>query len=135
MRMGPMDVSQNSEVYYHGDYWNDIDCTVRMINRRISGDDRTSWWRHFAARTGRVFDRALILNCGNGWVEREMLDAGFIKESVGGDLPPSLLDQPRSATGQRPAHYVEMNVNTDRFPELDFDLVVNHAAAHHVTRL
>jgi SAM-dependent methyltransferase len=133
--MYPRDVNDDSEVYYVGRYWNDLDCTNRMINRRISGDEAVNWWRHFATRTGRVFERALILNCGNGWVEREMYDGGLFKEAVGIDYSEPLLDEATAASEGRPLRYVRMNVNTEALPTGPFDLVVNHAAAHHVTRL
>lgn len=131
----PTGVNENSEVYYEGKYWNNLDCTNRMINVRISGNETTNWWSHFARQTGRVFDRALILNCGNGWVEREMFDGGLFKEAVGIDYSQSLLDDAGSAAGDRPLSYIQANVNDDVLPDGPFDLVVNHAAAHHVTRL
>jgi SAM-dependent methyltransferase len=131
----PTGVNENSEVYYEGEYWNNLDCTNRMINARISGDETINWWSHFARQTGRVFDRALILNCGNGWVEREMFDGGLFKEAVGIDYSQSLINDARSAAGDRPLDYVQTNVNDDPLPPGPFDLVVNHAAAHHVTRL
>jgi SAM-dependent methyltransferase len=134
-KMHPRDVSEDAAVYYTGQYWNSLDCTNRMINRRISGDEAVTWWRHFAGDTGKVFERALILNCGNGWVERELFDSGLIKHAVGIDYSAALLDEARSAAGDRPLHYVQMNVNSDALPSEPFDLVVNHSAAHHVTRL
>ena len=129
------DVNINSDVYYEGSYWNDLDCTNRMMNARVSGDESVNWWRHFADRTGRVFERALILNCGNGWVEREMFDGGLFKEAVGIDFSHTLLNEARAAADDRPFRYVQMNINEGAFPAGPFDLVVNHAAAHHVTRL
>lgn len=131
----PLDVSKDSDVYYKGHYWNDLDCTNRMINGRISGAETINWWRHFADRSGGVFERALILNCGNGWVERELLDGGLIKEAVGIDYSEKLLDEARSSAGDRPLRYVRMNVNADPLPPGPFDLIVNHAAAHHVARI
>jgi SAM-dependent methyltransferase len=131
----PTGVNENSEVYYEGEYWNNLDCTNRMINARISGDETINWWSHFARQTGRVFDRALILNCGNGWVEREMFDAGLFKEAVGIDYSQSLLGDARSAAGDRPLSYLQTNINDEALPVGPVDLVVNHAAAHHVTRL
>jgi SAM-dependent methyltransferase len=129
------DVNEDSEVYYKGRYWNDLDCTNRMINRRISGDEAVNWWRHFAARAGKSFERALVLNCGNGWVEREMYDGGLFKEAVGIDYSETLLDEAKAESEGRPLRYVRMNVNAEALPTGPFDLVVNHAAAHHVTRL
>jgi SAM-dependent methyltransferase len=131
----PTGVNENSEVYYEGEYWNNLDCTNRMINARISGDETINWWSHFARQTGKVFDRALMLNCGNGWVEREMFDAGLFKEAVGIDYSQSLLSDARSAAGDRPLSYLQTNINDEALPAGPFDLVVNHAAAHHVTRL
>jgi SAM-dependent methyltransferase len=133
----PPDFNARSEVYYGSDYWNNLDCTNRMLNRRVSGEETVNWWRHFARRSETVFERALILNCGNGWVEREMLDAGFIKEAVGIDYSISLLDQARTAAQDRPVAYLQMNVNEEPLPadHGPFDVVVNHAAGHHVTRL
>ena len=128
-------VSEVSDVYYTGVYWNNLDCTNRMINQRISGEETVNWWRHFAARRGKVFERALILNCGNGWVEREMIDGGLFIEAVGIDWSEPLLDEARSATDGRRIRYQRMDVNTDDLPTGPFDLVVNHAASHHVTRL
>ncbi len=133
--MPPLDVNENPEVYYEGQYWNNLDCTNRMINRRISGDESVNWWRHFASRTGKVFERALILNCGNGWVEREMLDGGLIREAIGIDYSETLLDEARCLAEGRRIRYVQTNVNSDALPVGHFDLVVNHAAAHHVMRL
>lgn len=131
--MSALDVNDNSAVYYEGNYWNNLDCTIRMINRRISGDDAVNWWQHFASRVGRTFQRALILNCGNGWVEREMVEAGFVKEAVGIDYSDDLLAQARAAAGSLPIRYEQVNINKDPLPSGGFDLVVNHAAAHHIT--
>jgi SAM-dependent methyltransferase len=133
--MCALDVNDNSAVYYGGNYWNNLDCTIRMINRRISGDEKVNWWQHFAAREGRTFERALILNCGNGWVEREMVGLGFVKEAVGIDYSPDLLAAARDAAGSMPIQYEQVNINKDSLPQGDFDLVVNHAAAHHITML
>ena len=41
--------------------------------------------------------RALILNCGNGWVEREMVSANVMAEAVGIDYSEALLDEARQA--------------------------------------
>ena len=133
--MCALDVNDNSAVYYEGNYWNNLECTIRMINSRISGDPTVNWWEHFAARIGRPFERALILNCGNGWVEREMIEAGFVKEAVGIDYSVELLEGARAAAGSMPIQYEQVNINKDPLPAGDFDLVVNHAAAHHITML
>ena len=106
----------DSELYYAGQYWNSLDCTNQMINRRISGDVSVNWWKHFGNRTGKTFERALVLNCGNGWVEREMFDGGLFKAAVGLDYSEDLLNEAEAAVEGRPLEYVRMNVNTEALP-------------------
>jgi len=123
-------------VYYQGRYWNDYNYVARELNRRISGDPDVPWTEHFRKTVGgRVFRKALILNCGNGWVERDLLQRGLIAEAVGVDYAEPLLQQARAAAGDLPARYYQLDTNTAAFPEGDYDLVVNFAAAHHITYL
>ena len=132
-----LDVNENSDIYYQGRYWNDFDVVTRRINERISGDPTRPWFEQFAKISERTFERALILNCGNGWVERELLSSGLILEAVGIDYSEDLLAQARTAAaeGGLPLTYEKVNVNTAAFPEGEFDLVVNHAAAHHIAAI
>jgi SAM-dependent methyltransferase len=131
------DVNDNSEVYYTGTYWNDFEIVRRRINELISGEPTRKWHQHFANETKRTFRRALILNCGNGWVERELLEHGLIAEGVGMDYSADMVEEATAAaraTGL-PLTYVQSNVNDGVFPEGEFDLVVNHAAAHHIAAI
>ncbi len=135
--MADLDVNENSDIYYQGTYWNDYDVVARRINERISSDPSRPWFEHFTKVSERTFERALILNCGNGWVERELLASGLILEAVGIDYSEDLLTQARTAAGDGglPLTYERVNVNTGAFPEGEFDLVVNHAAAHHIAAI
>ncbi|HEY6747508.1 MAG TPA: class I SAM-dependent methyltransferase, partial [Mycobacteriales bacterium] len=130
-------VATDSSVYYHSGYWNDLKFVQRYLNRRASGDPEMSWSEHMASATGRTFAKALVLNCGNGWVERGLVTAGLVKEAVGVDYAEDLLVTARAeaeAAGL-PLRYFQLDTNTARWPEDGFDLVVNHAAGHHVARL
>jgi SAM-dependent methyltransferase len=128
------EVNENSDVYYAGTYWNDFEVVRDRINRRISGDPARTWHQHFGQVTDKTFKRALILNCGNGWVERELVEQGLIAEAVGMDYSQDLLDEATAAAREAglPLTYQQANVNTASFPSGEFDLVVNHAAAHHI---
>jgi SAM-dependent methyltransferase len=130
-------VNANSDVYYTGTYWNDFEAVRRRINERVSGDPAVPWYEHFAKRTGRKFERALILNCGDGWVERDLLAHGLVAEAVGTDYSDELLNRARRAAKEDglPLTYYQGNINTDILPPGPFDLVVNHAAAHHITAI
>ncbi len=131
------EVNENSDVYYTGTYWNDFEVVRERINGRISGNPTRKWHEHLALETGRTFKRALILNCGNGWVERELVESGLIAEGVGIDYSQSLLDEAGAAARESglPLTYHQANINTGSFPEAEFDLVVNHAAAHHIAAI
>ena len=119
--------------YYQGHYWNDLQRVRDLLNERCTGDSARAWQDHLLAEHG-PFERALILNCGNGWVERELVDRGLIGSGVGVDYSENLLAQARSAAAA--AHptleYRRCDTNTADFPDGEFDLVVNHAAMHHV---
>jgi len=136
-RADSYDVNENSDVYYAGKYWNDLDAVNRRINRRISGDPSMRWFQHFARTADRVFGRALILNCGNGWVERDLVAHGLIEEAVGIDFSQTLLDQAAATALEQglPLTYRQANINTVVLTEGEYDLVVNHAAAHHIAAI
>ena len=136
-RVSEFQVNENSDIYYQGRYWNDLDCVVQMFNNRISGCPEGSWYSHFARTTDKTFTRALILNCGNGWVERDLIRAGLVKEAVGIDYSSALLEQASAAADEAnlPIRYHQMDTNSASFPDDEFDLVVNYAAAHHISMI
>ena len=130
-------VATDSSVYYHSGYWNDLTAVQRYMNRRASGDPAVSWSEHLATSTGRTFAKALVLNCGNGWVERGLVAAGLVKEAVGVDCAEDLLVSAREEAAEAglPLRYAQLDTNTAAWPEDGFDLVINHAAGHHVAYL
>ena len=131
-----MSVPADGHRYYTGQYWNDFETVRRHLDHRTTGDGAVSWYASLATR-GLHFSRVLMLNCGNGWVERELQRAGVIDEVVGIDISGDLLAQARAAAGDigLPAQYVEMDVNSMPLPNGPFDLVVNHAAGHHIAHI
>lgn len=126
----------SGDVYYTGKYWNDFVDAQKEINRRATGDPTLLWYDHFF-RTHKKFKKVLMLNCGNGWPEREMLDKGYLEgaEVIGVDYSKDLLAEARDKAKGLPFRYYYMDINEDEFPEDGFDLVINHAAAHHIAKL
>jgi len=129
----------NSGVYYGGKYWNDVPSVKsEVFYRRATGDVNTHWDEHVLKMHGGVpFRRALVINAGNGWVEREMMDKGIVLSAVGTDFMQSFVDEAnaKAAAGGYNATYFQHDINVDKLPVGDFDLVLNFAAAHHVARL
>jgi len=131
-------VNDNSGVYYGNTYWNDLAVVRADINRRLTGDPARDWIDRFRASTAdRRFSRALMLNCGNGHVERDLLGRGVIDAAVGIDCSTELLDEATAeakAGGMR-ASYQRLDVNGADFPKGPYDLIVNFSAAHHIQRV
>ncbi len=125
----------SGNVYYSGVYWNDYPDAVKEINRRSSDDPDTKWYEHFFQTHKGPYKKVLMLNCGNGWLERSLHKLGYIKELVGVDYVEDLLTEARQKAKKLPFRYYQMDVNTAKFPEADFDLVINHAAVHHIANL
>ena len=131
-----MSIPSEGHRYYTGQYWNDFESVRRHLDRRATGDPDVTWFEDLA-RQGRRFERALILNCGTGWVERELHRVGIVGEVVGIDIAPHLLDDARRGAVDvgLSATYVEMDVNRRPLPDGPFDLVLNHAAGHHISHI
>jgi SAM-dependent methyltransferase len=126
-------VNQNSDIYYKNTYWNDLYQVNEFINNRISNDKGKNCYKYFQELTkNRTFNKALILNCGNGGVERQLINIGLINEAVGIDYSEKLIAEAKSKAAELPLRYYVMDTNTALFPETGYDLVVNHAAAHHI---
>lgn len=131
------DVNEDAGVYYGDDYWNNLHAVTEWLNRKVTGAGDRYWGQRFRETAGRTFKRALILNCGNGNVERGLHFNGVMGEAVGVDYSNELLAEARRAASDErlPFRYVQMDVNTATFPDDELDLVVNHAAAHHIARI
>lgn len=131
-------VVDNSTVYYQGHYWNDYELVREHINKRVSGAGQINWYQHFInTHKGKTFKKALFINCGNGWVEREMYRTGLFEEAVGVDYLQTLVEEAgKLAVAENlPIRYYQLDINTGEFPETGFDLVVNHAGCHHIAFL
>ena len=123
----------SGEVYYGDRYWNELPAVQRYLNEAATGDAGVQWWQHLPGWHGGPFSRALAINCGIGWVERMLVDHGVILNAVGVDVTPDLLARAREAAAAHPIDYVEADINAWDFQlEQPVDLVVNHAAAHHI---
>jgi SAM-dependent methyltransferase len=125
-------VARDSSVYYKGSYWNDLDIVRVHLNHRATDDPNLGWYTHAKFFVGDGFDRALILNCGNGWVERDLFAMGTVRSAVGIDISHELLQTATETAGDDPLTYHHMDINTVAFPAGPFDAVINHAAGHHI---
>ena len=123
----------NSEVYYKDSYWNDFPLVKSYMNTRITGSPDKDWIDFCI--TNKYLGRALILNCGNGWAERELIDRGMVSSCLAIDISPTLVAQAIQERGSRDIEYLCQDINVYDIPKNDFDLVINFAALHHTAYL
>jgi SAM-dependent methyltransferase len=130
-------VDSSSPYYQHERYWNSLAPVIEYMNRRSSGDPAVDWKKDMRNRRGRPFTRALVLNCGSGWVERELLEIGAVESVIATDISPDLINfaRERAKADNLPIEYVVGDANAEPLPLTGVDLVINHAACHHLTYL
>lgn len=135
---GPETVKPAEGFEYYGNtvYWNNYDLVCEVHNRRVSGRPDIDWQRHLMQAYG-TFDHAFFVNCGNGWVERDLFRLGAIRRATGSDISADLLAQAGAAAEGigLPATYFAADVNTFEAKGATYDLAVNVGAMHHVAYL
>lgn len=126
---------KSGAVYYAGQYWNDFPAVRKEINKRATGNTKTEWFDDFFNKYPGPYKRVLIINCGNGWLERLLYEKGYIQETVAVDYSTDLIKVAKQQSKKLPFRYYRMDINTAKFPESNFDLIINHAAAHHIANV
>lgn len=134
----PVDILKteiNEKVYYHGIYWNDYEHVRKYNNRMSTGNESVVWWDSLLSLNEDPFEHALIINCGNGWVERDLFLHKVIQQATGIDISAELLRkaQEEAIKDNLPFRYYLHDANShDSLPQGDWDLILNFAALHHV---
>lgn len=126
-------VPENSEIYYNGQYWNDFPPVLEYMSENFTGDKNKWWVQDFLERFCQTpFEHGLVLNCGNGWVERELIDKEVVSKVIAFDYSFELLKKAQNEKGNRAISYFQADVNSVDFNENQFDLIINVASMHHV---
>lgn len=133
---GTVKPGEGFEYYGNTVYWNSFERVCAIHNTLISGREDVDWTRHLMQAYG-TFDHAFFVNCGNGWVERDLFRLGAIRRATGSDIMPGLLDQARAEAAAigLPASYALADVNTFEANGARYDLAINVGAMHHVAHL
>ncbi|MFN0089748.1 MAG: class I SAM-dependent methyltransferase [Acidimicrobiales bacterium] len=121
--------------YYRDRYWNDLEPVVAHLKRLATGSE-AEWWTGYVTRVHCTPPRrrALVIGCGNGWVERELFDLGAALEFDAFDVSERYVAEAEAARGGRPITYRVAEFRTWR-PRRRYDLIVNVAALHHAQHL
>src|SRR5262249_28405763 len=120
-----------------GLHWVALPAIRRAINRRVTGDPELAPLAWFC-RGRAPFGRALVLGCGGGQLERDLVAAGQVREVVATDLLPRALAHAEAsarAAGLGGIRYVQADMNRLALDEAPFDVVLGVYAVHHCAEL
>jgi len=93
--------------YYGMDrFWNELGPVISQLAWLSTGSE-SDWWtryikRHYCTPPRR---RGLVMACGNGWVERALIDEGIIEEIDAFDADPAYVALARNEQGGRRINY------------------------------
>jgi SAM-dependent methyltransferase len=128
-----------------GLHWLHLDPLRARNNRQVSGDatvDALDWLARHVARAGESpFQRALVLGCGDGWLERGLRGRELARTVVAMDLSPRVLDRARKlSAGVAGITYVQADMNhlpigSAPFRPRSFDAVLGWSSVHHCSDL
>jgi SAM-dependent methyltransferase len=117
--------------HYSDEYWNDLPDVLAHMCRRSTGDPHLWWMDYVKTRYATPpRQRALVIGCGNGWVERDLCDRGVALEFDAFDASADYLEQAEAQRGDRPISYTRADF-ASFVADRTYDLIVNVAVLHH----
>jgi SAM-dependent methyltransferase len=120
--------------------WTSSPVVRRYLHELVSGDPNCDWltWveaAHFAPR----LDRALVLGCGSGWLERALAQRGRFRSIVACDFAAETVSRARQAAEEEgfssSIDYRVVDLENEELPEGPFDAVIANDVLHHITGL
>lgn len=121
--------------HYADRYWNDLPAVVAHL-QELSTGNRHLWWIPYVKQryAPEPIERVLVIGCGSGWVDRDLIDSGVAASIDAFDASPDYLAQAVAARGDRRIMYRQCTFEDFR-AEGQYDLIVNVAALHHARYL
>ena len=120
--------------------WTSSPVVRRYLHELVSGDPNCDWltWVeavHFAPR----LDRALVLGCGSGWLERALAQRGRFRSIVACDFAAETVSRAREAAEEEgfssSIDYRVVDLENEELPAGPFDAVIANDVLHHITGL
>jgi SAM-dependent methyltransferase len=119
--------------------WTASPVVRRYLHKLVSGNpdcDWVTWIEH--AHLEPNLDRALILGCGSGWLERGLVHRGRFQSIVACDFAPESVARARRAAeaeGLSTIDYKVLDLEHEKLPDGLFDAVIARNLLHHITAL
>jgi SAM-dependent methyltransferase len=112
-----------------------LPAVIRYQSRRSTGSEDESWAPYVKRRyCVEPRQHALVIGCGNGWVERAMIDLGLVASVDAFDIDPASTARAEHERGDRDINYFVSDFKSF-IPRRTYDLIVNFAALHHAEYL
>ncbi len=119
-------------IYYSDFYWDNLKIVRDHLNKLISGKSDVDYIENFKLKSSKKFKKALVLNCGNGHVERAFINRNVVDSAIGIDISEDLINQAKLNKGDNKIDYIVCDINLFDFDSIDFDLLIVYSAGHHI---
>ncbi|HXM78953.1 MAG TPA: class I SAM-dependent methyltransferase [Thermoanaerobaculia bacterium] len=118
--------------------WTASSTVRRYLHRLVSGTPDCDWltyveWKHLPPRV----DRALVLGCGSGWLERALSQRGRFERIVACDFAPATVERARKEAQRLGLGNIEYRVLDLEHEPLDgpYGAIFANDVLHHITDL
>lgn len=118
--------------------WLELPEIRSYVNKRVSGNTQKGWFSHLNSYKTQ-FDKALIVGCGNGKLERGLSKQGYFNTALGIDIAEGSLKLANENAKKNNIHnlsYKYFNIEKSDLKKLgNFDLIIVNMVAHHIDDL
>lgn len=118
--------------------WTASPVVRRYLHALVSGDPACDWltWVEHAHLPPRL-DRALVLGCGSGWLERALAGRGRFRSITACDFAADTVSRARRTAEEAglSIDYGVLDLENEELPGGPFDVVFANDVLHHITGL
>ncbi|MEO8431426.1 MAG: class I SAM-dependent methyltransferase [Acidobacteriota bacterium] len=110
----------------------------RYLHRLVSGNPDCDWLTWVESKhLPPAVDRALVLGCGSGWLERALAQRGRFRSIIACDFAPATVEKARALAAEQGMDSIEYRVLDLEHEELDgpYGAVIANDVLHHITDL
>ena len=119
--------------------WTSSPVVRKYLHKLVTRDPACDWltWVEFAHFPPKL-DRALVLGCGSGWLERAIAKRGRFRSIVACDFAAETVSRASRAAeeeGLSSIDYMVLDLENQELPAGPFDAVIANDVLHHITGL
>jgi SAM-dependent methyltransferase len=118
--------------------WTASPTVRRYLHRLVSGRPDCDWltwveWKHLP----HTVDRALVLGCGSGWLERVLVERGRFRSITACDFAPETVDRARRLAAEKGIESIDYRVLDLEREALGgpYGAIIANDVLHHITDL